>query len=267
MKKSFFESKGAKRFLAMSYGIGAAVVIIGAMFKILHLKGANFMLTLGLTTEALIFFISAFEPPHQEIDWSLVYPELAGEEGDAGKKNLAKGTVTQQLDKMLEEAKVGPELIGSLGTGLKSLSENVGQMNNLANASVATNQYAENVQKASKSVEGLNTSYTKAIDAMNSLSSSSEGAKEYAEQVNKVSKNLSALNTMYELELKETDSHIKSINSFYSKLGNVLGNLSAAESHSAGIKDEIGKLSKNLTNLNNVYGNMLSAMSGSRGNS
>ncbi len=258
MKKSFFESKGAKRFLSMTYGLGAAVVILGAMFKILHLKFANEMLTIGLTTEAIIFAISAFEPPHQDIDWSLVYPELAGEEGEAGKK---KGSVSAQLDKMLIDAKVTPDLIGTLGVGLKSLSENVHNMSSLSNAAANTSAYSENVQKASKNIEGLSTSYVKATEAMNAMSASSENSKQYAEQVTKVTKNLAALNTLYEVELQNTDSHIKNMSTFYNKLGNVLGNLSNAEAHSAGVKEEIGKLAKNLTNLNNVYGNMLNAMS------
>jgi gliding motility-associated protein GldL len=264
MKKSFFESKGAKRFLAMAYGIGAAIVIAGAMFKILHWPFANQMLTLGMSTEVLIFFISAFEPPHQDIDWSLVYPELAGEESTQHKKNT--GSVSAQLDKMLIDAKVTPDMIGSLGTGLKSLSENVNSMSNLANAATSTNHYTESVQKAAKSVEGLSSSYVKATEAMNTLTASSEGSKQYAEQVTKVTKNLSALNALYEVELQNTDSHIKNMSTFYSKLGNVLGNLSNAEASSAGVKEEIGKLAKNLTNLNNVYGNMLNAMTGSKAN-
>jgi gliding motility-associated protein GldL len=262
MKKSFFESKGAKRFLSMAYGLGASIVILGAMFKILHLKFANEMLTIGMTVEAIIFAISAFEPPHQDIDWSLVYPELAGEEGSAGSKN--KGSVSAQLDKMLIDAKVTPDLIGTLGTGLKSFSENVNSMSNLTNAATSTSAYTEGVQKAAKNIEGLSTSYVKATEAMNAMSASSENSKQYAEQVSKVTKNLAALNTLYEVELQNTDSHIKNMSTFYNKLGNVLGNLSSAESNSAGVKEEIGKLAKNLTNLNNVYGNMLNAMSGGR---
>ncbi len=261
MKKSFFESKGAKRFLSMAYGLGAAIVILGAMFKILHLKFANEMLTIGMTVEAIIFAISAFEPPHQDIDWSLVYPELAGEEGTAGKKAVNTGSVSAQLDKMLIDAKVTPDLIGTLGTGLKSLSENVNSMSSLSNAAANTSAYAENVQKASKNIEGLSSSYVKATEAMNAMSASSENSKQYAEQVSKVTKNLAALNTLYEVELQNTDSHIKNMSTFYNKLGTVLGNLSSAEANSAGVKEEIGKLAKNLTNLNNVYGNMLNAMS------
>lgn len=214
---NFFESKTGKKIMSMAYGLGAAVVIVGALFKIMHWPGANEMLILGMGTEAVIFVISAFEPIHQEVDWSLVYPELAGMEPDEKKsaKDSNKGTISQQLDQMLAEAKVGPELISSLGTGLQSLSDNVKGMSNLASASVATNEYTENVQKASKNLEGVTASYNKAIDAMNSLASISEGTKAYQEQM-------------------------ESINT------------------------EIGKLSRNISSLNAIYGNMLSAMGGAK---
>lgn len=202
MAKNFFESKTGKKTLAMAYGLGAAVVILGALFKILHLKGADMMLTVGLLTEAVIFTISAFEPVHQEPDWTLVYPELAGMESTD--KKGPKGSISQQLDKMLEEAKVDPALISSLGSGLKSLSDNVSSMSNLTSASVATNEYTENVQKASKSLEGVNMSYSKAADAMNILAEVSNNTREYHSQVetistemSKLTKNISALNNIY----------------------------------------------------------------------
>lgn len=205
MSKNFFESKTGKNIMAKMYGLGAAVVIVGALFKIQHWPGADIMLIAGLGTEALIFFVSAFEPPHQEPDWTLVYPELAGMEPTEKPKSAKdQGSISQQLDKMLEEAKVSPELIGNLGTGLKSLSDNVSNMSNLTNASVATSEYTENVQKASKSLEQVNTSYTKAADAMNTLASVSQGTKEYQDQVehittemNRLSQNLASLNTVY----------------------------------------------------------------------
>lgn len=191
--------------MAKMYGLGAAVVIVGALFKIQHWPGADIMLIAGLGTEALIFFVSAFEPPHQEPDWTLVYPELAGmEPTEKPKSTKDQGSISQQLDKMLEEAQVSPELIGNLGTGLKSLSDNVSNMSNLTNASVATSEYTENVQKASKSLEQVNTSYTKAADAMNTLASVSQGTKDYQDQVehitaemNRLSQNLASLNTVY----------------------------------------------------------------------
>lgn len=191
--------------MSMAYGLGAAVVIVGALFKIMHWPGANEMLIIGMGTEAVIFCISAFEPIHQEVDWSLVYPELAGLEADEKKKeDKSKGTVSQQLDKMLEEAKVGPELISSLGTGLKSLSDNVKGMSDMSSASVATNEYTDNVQKASKSLEGVSASYNRAVEAMNSLAEISEGTKSYQNQMEsinaemgKLSQNIASLNSIY----------------------------------------------------------------------
>src|ERR1017187_6751847 len=167
-------TKAWKNFMAKLYGFGAAVVIVGAMFKIMHWPGAGPMLVCGLSTEAVIFFFSAFEPPHEEVDWSLVYPELSGmhgaEEGEEAKAiEEDKGTVTEQLDHMLEEAKIGPELIESLGSGLRNLSENANKMTDITQATVATSEYAANVKNASKSIEGLSTSYD---DARNSISSS-----------------------------------------------------------------------------------------------
>ena len=112
-------SNGYKQFMAKLYGWGASVVILGALFKIMHFPGAGPMLIAGMGTEALIFFMSAFEPLHVDYNWALVYPELAvgddipesGKGKDKAKKNLPQGTPTQQVDKMLEEAKIGPELI------------------------------------------------------------------------------------------------------------------------------------------------------------
>jgi gliding motility-associated protein GldL len=219
MSNSFLESKTFKSFMAKLYGIGAAVVIAGALFKIMHWPGANGMLIAGMGTEVIIFFFSAFEPPHKEWDWSLAYPELAGME-PTDKKEKDTRTVSQQLDQMLAEAKVGPELIGSLGNGLKSLSQNVGEMSELSSATVATNEFASSASKAAKTFDDI--------------TASSEGVK-------------------------------TSLSNFTGGLSNTVANLTAIEGDTAAMKDQIGKLNANLDNLNQVYGNMLSAMSGSRG--
>lgn len=264
MKQSIFESKSFKNFMAKVYGIGAAVVILGALFKIKHWPGADPMLILGMGTEVIIFVISAFEPPHKEYDWSLVYPEFAGIDSEPKKSNKLQGTVSQQLDKMLEEAKVGPELIGSLGTGLKSLSENVNNLKDLSSAAVATDEYAKNVSVASQSVSGLNSAYGKAMEAMSSMVSASEGSKEYGVQVEKMTKNLASLNSVYELEIAESNNHLKSINEFVGNLSRVVNSLADSQKEADQFKNEIGKLSSNLTALNNVYGNMLAAMNVNR---
>lgn len=266
MKQSIFESKGFKNFMAKVYGIGAAVVILGALFKIKHWPFADPMLILGMGTEVIIFIISAFEPPHKEYDWSLVYPEFAGIESESSsKKGKSAGSISQQLDKMLEEAKVGPELIGSLGNGLKSLSENVNQLKDLSSAAVATDEYTKNVQVATQSVSGLNSSYSKAVEAMTGMVSASEGSREYGAQIEKMTKNLASLNSVYELEISESNNHLKSINEFVGNLSKVVTSLADSQKEADTFKNEIGRLSTNLTALNNVYGNMLAAMNVSRG--
>lgn len=166
------QSRGFKQFMAKLYGIGASVVIMGALFKIIHLQYADQMLMVGLTTEAIIFFFSAFEPPHVEPDWSLVYPELAGMYYDAGSKgddNEDFGddkSVTQQLDDLLADAKIDGALIESLGTGLRNLSESAGNMNKLADATEANTSFVENVKNASSSVSDLASSYQKANEVL-----------------------------------------------------------------------------------------------------
>ncbi|MEI6507412.1 MAG: gliding motility protein GldL [Bacteroidota bacterium] len=254
MSQSFFETTAFKKIMSKIYGFGAAIVIVGALFKIEHWKGADTMLILGLGTEAFIFAISAFEPLHKEIDWTLVYPELAGIDSEN------KGTISQQLDKMLEESKVGPELISSLGNGLKSLSDNVGNLKDLSAAAVATDNYTKNVQQATQSISGMNNSYAKALEAMNGMVGATEGSKEYGAQIDKMTKNLASLNSVYELEIKESNSHLKSINDFVGNLSKVVSTLSDTQGQAETYKTEISKLSKNLTALNSVYGNMLSAM-------
>lgn len=223
----FTQSKTFKNIMVKLYGWGAAVVIVGALFKIQHWDGADIMLILGLGTEAVIFFVSAFEPPHQEVDWSLVYPELAGmhEPGAQKKKPLAgaKDLVAQQLDKMLTDAKIGPDLIQSLGTGLKSLGDNAGKMADISNATVATSEYSANIKNASKSVSEMTTAYGKATETMNSFIFSSSDLKTYNEQMGKASKNLGALNAVYELQLQDSNKHLKETSKFYEGINTLMG--------------------------------------------
>jgi gliding motility-associated protein GldL len=220
MSKSFFESKKWKKTMNFVYGWGAAIVIVGALFKILHLPGANEMLSVGLLTEAAIFIISSFEPVHQEPDWSLVYPELAGGEPTKKASVSAGGSVSQQLDSLLSQAKIGPELIESLGMGLQSLSSNVKEMANLSNAAVATNEYAESASKAAKNMSSIADSTAMVSDSMGNFSAGLQGA---------------------------------------------LTNITATESATAEFYSELNKLNRNLSNLNSIYGNMLSAMGANKG--
>jgi gliding motility-associated protein GldL len=246
------------------YGIGAAVVILGAMFKILDWQGASLMIGVGLTTEAAIFFLSAFEPKHEEVDWSKVYPELAGEDPSERKstKKEPKENLSQKFDEMLSNAKIGPELFDSLGKGIQNLATSAEKMGTIADAAVATNEYASNVKTASKTLVDINQSYGKTAMALTELSSASADANEYHNQVVTVTKNLSALNNVYEMELLDAQSHLKTLNKFYSNISTAMEGLNEAGKETEQFKVELAKLNSNVSSLNKVYGGMLSAMKG-----
>ncbi len=255
-----------KSFMAKLYGFGAAIVIVGAMFKIMHWPGAGPMLVVGLSTEAVIFFFSAFEPPHEEIDWSLVYPELAGMHGEETEHKQIeeetedKGSLTEQLDNMLEDAKIGPELIASLGEGMRSLSDQASKLSNITDASVATNDYVSSVQSAAKNVSTLSDSYSKAAESLMGLTVNNDESASFGDQIVKVSKNLSALNASYELQLQGSNDHLKATSKFYDGLENLMKNLNDSVDDTKKYKEQIAQLSTNLESLNTIYGNMLTAM-------
>lgn len=258
-----FKAKFYGNVMPKIYGIGASIVILGAMFKILDWAGGNLMIGIGLTTEAIIFFLSAFEPRQEEVDWSKVYPELAGE-APAAKRVKAAGSdnVAQKLDEMLANAKVGPELIESLGKGMQNLASSAEKMGNLSDAAVATNEYASNVKTAAKTLVDMNASYSKTAAALTEMSSASQDAKAYHTQVQTVTKNLSALNAVYELELQDANSHVKTLNKFYSNMTAAMEGLSEAGKETEAFKNELSKLNNNVSSLNKIYGGMLSAMKG-----
>ncbi|MEO8086342.1 MAG: gliding motility protein GldL [Bacteroidota bacterium] len=251
--------------MARLYGWGAAVVIVGALFKIQHYTGAGLMLVIGLSTEAVIFFFSAFEPPHEDVDWSLVYPELAGmqdEDAHSRKKEKKKSVdpVAQYLDKLMSDANIGGDLIKNLGTGLKSLGDNTSKLADLTDASVATNDYVKNVGKASQSVSQLSDSYMKAAQVADQFSSSTEDVRVYKDQVVSAGKNLAALNAVYELQLQDSNEHLKQTSKFYDGINELMGNLNSSLEDTKKYREEVAMLATNLTKLNTVYGNMLSAM-------
>lgn len=328
--KNIVRSKKFRTFMSRLYGWGASVVIMGALFKIQHYPGAGIMLCIGLGTEAIIFFFSAFEPPHVEPDWSLVYPELAGMYGDAEPKK----SVTEELDKMLEEAKISPELIASLGVGLSKLNETTTKLSDVSDTTIATNEFVQNVKGASKSAGELTESYKKTSNALikdinasdeyvNSIKSAAQSAgtlsntynqtaevlksdlgasqehvnsikaatksandlseqytksvesltksaqatdfsavegKAYGEQIQKISQNLNALNSVYELQLKGTSEQLQATNKLQDTLNQFMGSLGESNENTLMFKNEIATLTKNLSALNNVYGNMLAAM-------
>lgn len=252
-------SKGWKKFMAKLYGIGAAVVIIGALFKIQHWNGAGPLLVLGLTTEAIIFTFSAFEPVHEELDWSLVYPELrSGEPArEAIDHRADEGSLTEQLDHMLEEAKIEPELIASLGEGMRSLSSQAAKLTNITDASVATGEYTESLRGASEKVSKLSDTYAQASEALTGLTDSQSEGSMAGEHLKKMTMNLEKLNGMYETQLGE----LQTSSELYSGITALMQNLTDSVEDTKRYKENIAELANNLSSLNTVYGNMLSAMS------
>jgi gliding motility-associated protein GldL len=283
-------SKGYKNFMSKLYGLGAAVVILGALFKILHLPGANVMLMLGMGTESVIFAFSAFEPLHVEYNWALVYPQLAiGHDDDGGKKKkVPTGTITQQLDSALQEAKIGPELLESLASGMQNLSDNAKKLTGVSDAVAVTDGFVSSLSKAAESVRNLSASYDKTADAIVANTDASnayfanvekassavgnlasvyeqtvqEISKEstYVDDMKRLSQNLSAINAAYELQLQSTAETLKATTELDGQMKNVLTTLDQSSSSVAAYKEQVDMLSKNVNKLNDIYGNMLAAM-------
>jgi gliding motility-associated protein GldL len=254
--------KGYKKILHMVTCFGAATVIVGALFKIQHYPGAEYMLPAGLIVEAFIFIAFGFDIPHEEVDWTLAYPELSGMGHDEThmleeeKENL---TVTSQLDNLLADAKIGPELIESLGSGMKNLSDTAGKIADITNATAATNEYVANVKTAATNVAQLSETYKDAAASMADLADTGANANIGA-SLSSVSKNLSSLNATYELQLKGSQEHLEASNKFYAGLSDLMKNLNDSVEDTRKYRQEMATLSNNLSALNTIYGNMLSAM-------
>jgi gliding motility-associated protein GldL len=263
-----------RNFMAKLYGIGAAIVIIGALFKINHYWGADFMLILGLGTESIIFFFSAFEPPHVEPDWSLVYPQLAGiyHEGDVGQPGFQKGeSGTKELDKMLEKAKIGPELIESLGQGLRGLTDTTKKLNDVSEAAFANERFVSTMKTATESATVLSESYRKSAVAFDQ---SINASHESLQSIQAVAKNAAALSHAYsqvsesmkdEISLSKDFSNsminatvtAKKFVERYTESSELLAktadtlNASAAEGQN--YNKQLQKISNNLSALNALY--------------
>ena len=200
------KSKASKKFMNMAYGLGAAIVIVGALFKIIHFQigplTGNVMLTIGLVTEAIIFALSAFEPVDDELDWSLVYPELAGGQtmSKDGKVD-AQGLLSQKLDDLLKEAKIDGELIASLGDSIKGFEGAAKNMSSTVDSIEASKKYGEELSLAAAQMESLNSLYKVQLDSASKQQTineeSVENAAKLKEQMQSLASNLSSLNGVY----------------------------------------------------------------------
>lgn len=285
-------SKGYKNFMSKLYGWGASAVIIGALFKINHWPGAVPMLIVGMGTEAVIFFLSAFEPLHIEWDWSLVYPELAGMKGEEhiGKPtNLTGDSVTSELDRMLADAKIGPELVERLGHGMENLANSANSLNNMTTAVAATDKFVTNLDVAAEAAGDLSAAYKRTTDSINrdfdlssTYSESLKGATaavtnlsniyqetaqtlragdtSYVDELKKMAASLSSINAMYEIQMQNSTSQLQATQEVQERMQNMVANFAESAEGVLKYKEQVDALTKKVAELNNVYGNMLAAM-------
>jgi gliding motility-associated protein GldL len=193
------QSKAGKKLFNMAYGLGAAIVILGALFKILHWNYGNEMLMIGMIAEAIVFAISAFEPVEDELDWSMVYPELAG--GKGKEKADAQGLLSQKLDDMLQEAKLDAGLIKSLGESIQNFKGAAENIAPTVDSISATNKYSEQLSLAAAQMQSLNSLYQVQLESASRQAEINqetvENASKLKEQMESLATNLSSLNGVY----------------------------------------------------------------------
>jgi gliding motility-associated protein GldL len=298
------QSSGWKNFMAKLYGWGASVVIIGAMFKINHWPGGTIVITMGLVTEAIIFFFSAFEPLHEELDWTLVYPELAGlsdpdeiENFKESKILESTGRSVDRIEEILGQTGIDSDAVSKLGEGFRKLNQTAKSMADLSKATVATQEFVDNLQGAATSVGGLTDTYESTaqtikesttnltsayFEAANKITQSGSniadsyeaiaatiqeeqknitlGSKEHESQIEKLNKSIADLNSVYETQIREGQNHLKGSVELYTGLQSMIKNLKDSVDETNKYKQEIAKLKESISSLNSIYGNMLSTM-------
>jgi gliding motility-associated protein GldL len=230
--------------------IGAAIVLVGAWSKLLHKPWADIMLTIGLLTEAFIFAVYAFLPP----PYSAPPPAMVGAE--SGNPAL------KSLDKMLQEADITPTNLQKLSAGFSKLGTTVDKMGEIGDVVKSTGDFSANAKSAAEALNQVKGAMDKTVGSMNSFNEASESTRQFHGQVQSLTKNLSSLNAIYELELQDTNNHLKVMNKFFGNLTAVSESMGGSIDDAKQAQAQINQLASNLSKLNNVYGNMLSAMQG-----
>ena len=231
--------------------VAASVVIIGALFKLQHWPGADIALIVGLSTEALIFFVYAF------------VPDSGGPEGATQVAVVAGGSpALAGLDKMLEEADITPVSLQRLSENFQKLGSTVDKMRDISDVVAATGDYTQKTREAASAIGNVAHAYTTAASAVSSFNSASESTRSFHEQMQGMTNNLASLNGIYELDLQDTNNHLKAMNRFYNNLVQASDAMSGSVDDAKKAHDQIATLAGNLGKLNQIYGNMLSAMQG-----
>jgi gliding motility-associated protein GldL len=235
--------------------LGASVIIFAAWAKLTNQSFADALLSVGMWTESGIFLIYAIlewvKPKNHDDDPSV----------DMSHGNLALNS----MDKMLAEADITPVSLKKLGEGFNKLGSTVNNIGEIGDVVKSTSDFSAKTKEATTAIGSMSTAFAGSAATMASFNSASESTKGFHDQVQILTKNLGSLNTIYELELNESNNHLKVLNSFYGKMAQASEAMVSTVDDAARAKEQIGTLATNLTKLNSVYGNMLSAMqAGSR---
>ena len=241
-------SPATNRLVNVIVCLGASVVIFGAMAKILHLSWADWALKIGLSTEALIFVVYAILPP----------PDMGS---PAPAKEVGNPALVI-MEKMLEEADITPANLAILSESFKKLNSTVSQMSELGDAAKAAGDFSNKTKEATIAITAIKDSANTASHSLAGFHGASENTKQFHEQMQAMNKNLASLNTIYEMELQEGNNHLKALNQFYGKLSQASTALANSADDAIKAKEQIAVLAGNLGKLNQLYGNMLTAMQG-----
>ena len=268
----FFKTHRGQVVLNFIFAFFAAVVILGALFKIRHWPAADEMITAGLLAEVIVFLVMAFMvPPPEEPHWQRYFPDINKHpdlEPDFKPTPLTlPGASTgnpalNKLEDMLKDADITPANLGRLGDNFKKLGTTVDKMSDITDVVAATGDYTAKTKEAATALTQMKDAYVGAANSIEHFNKAADGTKMFHEQVQVMTKNLSSLNTIYELELQDTNNHLKAMNQFYSNLVNASQAMEGSVTDAKKAQDQIALLANNLGRLNNIYGNMLSAMQG-----
>jgi gliding motility-associated protein GldL len=268
----FFASRKYKLITKYITGYGASVVILGALFKIMHWPFASEMLIVGLITEAAIFAFIAMEPLHEEVDWTRVFPELGIEENNDENRLLpllkkggsgGGGGAADQLAKELDKAGIDQALLAKLKDGMSNLADNAKSLGAISTAAGATDSYVKSLETASAGLNKLTEQYASSANAIAGIAGDGQG--NFGAEMQKLGQNLGALNNVYELQLKSSQDYLESMtqmSGLQENIKTIMADLAASAKDTASYRENRAMLSQNLTDLNNVYGNMLRAMRG-----
>jgi gliding motility-associated protein GldL len=233
---------------------GAAVIIFAAWAKITHKSYADTMLTVGMWTETAIFLVYAI------IEW--VKPKSHEEDVEVAPVALPGNSALQSMDKMLLEADITPTNLKRLGDNFQKLGATVSNIGEVGDVVKSTSDFSAKTKEATSAMSTLRDAYTTSANTMSNFNDAAGSARGFHEQVQVLTKNLGSLNTIYELELNESNNHLKALNGFYGKLAEASQVMLDTVDDAGRAKEQIGTLANNLGKLNQVYGNMLSAMQG-----